>query len=236
MISAVLCNQTADAEMLELEIRNQVAIRTDERVQIRTLSSRDQLDDFLQEKGLVDFICIDVTMKQGIECAELLRVHFPDSALILVADMSISPVTYMKPTIMAAGLLLKPLSQETVRSTLEQLFAHFLNKVVEEEVFVVDTKEEKQRIPFSSILYFEARAKKVYVCTADCEYGFYDTMEHLEEKLSDGFVRCHRSYIVNRKYIKKVMISRGCVMMQDDIEIPLSRSYKGALKENVEGK
>lgn len=236
MISAALCSREADARLLEQEIRQEAAMRTDERVLIKKLLNRKLFEEFLQEKGLVDFICIDVTWEQGIRCAELLREGYPESAILLIADMSISPVAYMKPSIMAAALLLKPLAQEPVRQTLHQMFAHYVDKVAEEEVFVVASKEDRQRIPYSAILYFEARSKKVYACTEDCEYGFYDTMERLEEKLPDSFVRCHRSYIINRKYIRKVMVSRGSVILQDDIEIPLSRSYKGALKENVEGK
>lgn len=236
MINAALCNQAADAEVLEKEIRNEVAFRTDESVLVRKVLNKKLLEQFLQEKGLMDFICVDVTIHQGIQYAELIRESYPNSAIVLVADMSISPVSYMKPSIMAAALMLKPLASAPVRQTLEQLMTHIVDKVTEEEVFVVENKEEKYRIPYSSILYFEARAKKVYACTVDCEYGFYDTMEQLESRLSEGFIRSHRSYIINKKYIKKVMISRGCVMLQDDIEIPLSRSYKGALKENVEGK
>ena len=236
MISAALCNQASDAQMLEQELRDEVAMRTDESVLVKKVLNKKLLEEFLQEKGLVDFICVDVTVKQGIHYAELLRENYPGSAIVLVADMSISPVTYMKPSIMAAALLLKPLSHEPVRQTFEELMDHFVDNASEEDVFVVENRDERQRIPYSAILYFEARAKKIYVCTADCEYGFYDTMEQLEGRLADNFVRSHRSYLINKKYIKKVMVSKGYVLLQDDIEIPLSRSYKGVLKENVEGK
>ena len=236
MISAALCNQRADAEMLEQEIRNEAAIHTDEKVFVKKLLNKKMLEEFLKDKGLVDFICIDVTIRQGIYYAELMREHYPEAAIVLVADLTMSPVTYMKPSIMAAALLLKPLAVEPIRNTMDQLFEYFVDEITEEDVFVVETKEDRQRIRYSSILYFEARAKKIYVCTADSEYGFYDTMEQLEKRLSDTFLRCHRSYIVNRQYIKKVMISRGIIMLQDNIEIPLSRSYKGVLKENVEWK
>lgn len=236
MINAALCNQAVDAEVLEKEIRNEAAIRTEERVVIKKIFNRKMLEDFLLEKGLVDFFCIDVTLARGIQNAELLRENYPKSAIVLVADMSMSPVTYMKPSIMAAALLLKPLKRELICQTLEQIFERFINKVSEEEIFVVETKEDRQRIPYSAILYFEARAKKIYVCTTEYEYGFYDTMEHLETELPENFVRCHRGYIINKNCIRKVMLSRGCIMLQDNIEIPLSRSYKGVLKDNVEGK
>lgn len=233
MISVALYNQAADAILLETEIRNEAALRTDEHVVVRKLMEKGIIEQFLKEKELTDFIYVDVALQKGISLAETMRVHFPAANIVLIADAAMSPIQYLKPSIMAAALLLKPLQKEMVHQTIEQLFEHFVEKVDNEKVFVVESKEEKQRVPYSEILFFEARAKKVYVCTANYEYGFYDTIEHLEEILPDDFMRCHRSYIVNKAYITKVLISKNTVCLQNDILVPLSRSYKGVMKENV---
>ena len=56
-------------------------------------------------------------------------------------------------------------------------------------------------------------------------------MDHLEEKYSELFVRCHRSFMVNRKMVEQVKLSQNYLVLSSEVEIPLSRSYKGQIKE-----
>lgn len=51
-------------------------------------------------------------------------------------------------------------------------------------------------------------------------------ISEIEELLpSEYFVRCHRSYIVNVKYIKSIL--KNHVLLEDGVEIPISRGkYK----------
>ncbi|MBS6395732.1 MAG: LytTR family transcriptional regulator DNA-binding domain-containing protein [Clostridiales bacterium] len=116
---------------------------------------------------------------------------------------------------------------------IREVFSRFLQKPDTGEIFVVENKEERQRIPYGELLYFEARMKKVYACTENAEYGFYDTIDHLEKKLSGHFVRCHRSYLVNRNLIEGVKLSQNCLILRGNIRIPLSRSWKEPIKELV---
>ncbi|MCC8151641.1 MAG: DNA-binding response regulator [Lachnospiraceae bacterium] len=234
MIAGVLRIRRTDVPLLEKEIRSEAAHYTDERVRVVTIRSREELEAFLSEKELVDIICVDVSVMDGIAQAEQLRICYPKTAIILIADVSMSPVTYMKPTILAASLLLAPLSQQQVHQALEAVFCQFIVKTKDTEVFRIETREETQRIPLSGILYFETREKKIYACTEKEEYGFYDTMDNLAERMQAHFVRCHRSYLVNISHIDKVMLSKNLVFLKQGIDLPLSRSYKAGVKECVE--
>lgn len=233
MIHAALRSSKTDGQMLEEEIRRRAAHDTDEQVVVVGLYTREDFLHFLGQNKRADIICADVAAFQGIEQAERLREKYPRAAMILIADVKMSPITYMRPTILASALLLKPLTEADVRRTVEEIFRYYIRKAPKDEVFLVETREDRQRIPWSDILYFEARAKKVYVCTADQEYGFYDTIDRLETLFSDRFIRCHRSYLVNRDMIEKVRLSHNCVLLRGDVELPLSRSYKSLIKELV---
>ena len=83
---------------------------------------------------------------------------------------------------------------------------------------------------YSAICFFEARNKKIYLNTGAKEYGFYSTMEQLEQELSTSFIRCHRSFIVNVEKIEKVMFSKNLLFLTDGYEIPVSRTYKSVLR------
>lgn len=231
MIYAVCQGHRKEMFAIEQEIRERTALSTDEQLSFVGLYTRKEYEDFLKGDFQADILCADITIFQGIEQVEELRRKYPKAALILIADMSISPVSYMKPTILAAGLLLKPLQEPMIKKTIEEIFGCYIQIKTDEDVFVVETRDEKQRIPYSEIMYFEARSKKIYVCTKNYEYGFYDTMDHLEEKYSERFIRCHRSFMVNRKMIDQVKLSQNYLTLNGGVEIPLSRSYKSQIKE-----
>ena len=99
------------------------------------------------------------------------------------------------------------------------------------ESFVIETREGKQYIPLNQIYYIEAREKKIFIRTKQEEYGFYDTIENMEKKLPENFLRCHRSYIVNMSKVTAVKVSQSLIEVQDNLQVPLSRSYKRAVKE-----
>lgn len=236
MISGALKICRRDIPVLEQEIREEAARYTEERVRIVTILSSKELEDFLKRHELADIICVDVSAVNGIAEAELLRKNYPKAAIILIADVNMSPILYMKPSILASSLLLKPLTKERIHQVVRDIFAKYIEKVIDEEVFLIETREEKYRLPLSSILYFEARQKKIYACTEREEYGFYETMDHLEERMGGEFVRCHRSYMANRSLIDKIMLSKNCIVLKQGIEIPLSRSYKTEAKKLMKNK
>ena len=194
-------------------------------MEVILLSDKKMFSTFLEIKGQADIACVDVSVPEGLRQAELLRSAFPGMVLIVVAEPTMSPLAYMKPDIMAASLLLKPLEEERICSA----FHEILSRMFPEPgpgIFLLETRDEKQRIPYNHILYFEAREKKIYVCMWEKEYGFYGTIDQLESSLPATFVRCHRSYLVNRDFIESVRLPAGCLKLKGNIELPVSRSYK----------
>lgn len=231
MIYTVLQGNEREIILLESQIRNQTALRTDESLNIVRIQTKEEFENFVQKSQHADLICADVSVLEGVRQVELLREQYKKAIIVLVADVQTSPMTYMKPTILASALLLKPLKEIMVRQTVEEVFRCCIQEDSDEEVFVVEAKDEKYRLPYSEILYFESRSKKIYACTANNEYGFYDTMDHLEEQCMEKFVRCHRGFIVNRSKVEKVRLSQNYLVLQGGLEIPLSRSYKSVIKE-----
>lgn len=153
---------------------------------------------------------------------------------MVVADGSISPMVYLRPGIMPSSLLLKPVSRENLVMVVNEMMDAFTEKFDSKDVpesFVIETREGKQYIPLNQIYYVEAREKKIFIRTKQEEYGFYDTIENMEKKLPENFLRCHRSYIVNMSKVTAVKVSQSLIEVQDNLQVPLSRSYKRAVKE-----
>lgn len=191
------------------------------------------LKRLVQEQVMADLICADITMPGVLELVKELRKVRPTAYIILVANAKISPLIYMRPSIGAESLMLKPLSEEQIQEVLSEAIRAYLRRFYEpneERVFVVESGGSRNLIDYERILFFESRDKRVYLNTDSEEYGFYDTMEQLQERL-DGFLRCHRSFLVNKAKIKEIFLSQNRIVLEGDFEVPLSRSYKPDVKE-----
>jgi len=232
MIRAALYTQKNDYKIIKFELKEMTAYFTNDYLEILDLSSNTDYRKFLIYQGFFDIICIDVTLEHGIKYAEQSRKMNPLSQIIIIADQKTSPINYLTPTIVATSLILKPLQEAIVKHAMQSIFGYYIiQEKTETELFVIESREYKQKIPYSQILFFEAKNKKIYACTVNNKYAFYDTLNHLEKELPrEQFIRCHRSFIVNRKVISNIKLSKNHLELQDKIKIPLSRRYKKAIK------
>lgn len=189
---------------------------------------------FFDGQPLVNMACYDVTKKGSLALLSGIRKQYREMPLMLIADDTLSPMEYVRPDILASGLILRPFSEETLKAKLKDMIQQYLEQTEgtkTEEAFVMSVKDGKTRIPYRQIYYMEARDKKIYLRLKEKELAFYGTIEELEKKLPPAFMRCHRSFLVNREYIEKIMLSRNEILLLHGISIPLSRSYKPRFKE-----
>lgn len=88
---------------------------------------------------------------------------------------------------------------------------------------------EVKFIPLESITYFESLKRKVVVYYDNTSIDYYYKFQDLDDFVSQhGFIRCHRSYIVNKKKISRV---GSLCLYVDDIEIPVGRTYKESIQK-----
>ena len=74
------------------------------------------------------------------------------------------------------------------------------------------------------ILYVESNDTETWVHTLDGErYRNKTSISQWEQILEDGFLRIHRSFLVNTQQISQV--NNDCIML-GEISIPISRKYK----------
>lgn len=234
MISMMVYDsRNEEREMMQHTIHQAAAHLTEEKLELAYFDRLEQLAAFLNGSPLLDMACYDVSAKGSIDFLERIRRQYKETLLLLIADPSMSPMEYIRPSILASSLLLRPITGDRLMDNLSEIWEQYQekNSGEEESNLVIETREGKTFVPFSKIYYFEAREKKIYLRLKKQELTFYDTLEHLEEYLPESFVRCHRSFIVNRNRIRRVMLSKNLIVLEQGMEIPLSRSYKPAFKE-----
>ena len=102
----------------------------------------------------------------------------------------------------------------------------------------VDRGGKKVFIPVADVCYFEARAD---FCNAVCAEGTYlinESISSLERRLaSEGFIRVHRSYLVNLEDVHNVEIgSTGLMELRLDrvtSTVPVSRRRAAEVKTHL---
>ena len=215
-------------------IKNLAAHLSEDKWELSYFSSLKELQHFVEKQPLIDMACCDVTVEGSLSCLGQIRSKYKDMLLMLIADKTLSPTEYVRPDILASGLILRPFTKEAMQEKLKDMIREHLIKAVNpdmEAAFVLSGREGKTRVPYQQIYYFEARSKKLYIRLLDREMAFYGTMEELEEKLPDVFLRCHRSFLVNSSHIERILLSQNEVVLSHGISVPLSRSYKPYFRE-----
>lgn len=235
MLSVLNFNRNKnELEMLRCQIRNLAAKHSDEKWNIHSALRLSELETILNEQPLLDFACYDVAGQGGLEYLHKIRQVYRDMILMLIAESSMSPMDYIKPDILASELVIRPYNAADIIPKLYNIISTYTNGEDRESSFILDTKEEKLRIPYCRIYYFEAMEKKVYIRLKTEEKGFYGTLDSLEKMLPECFLRCHRSFIVNWNYVERVFRSQQELVLSDGIRIPFSRTYKGKIMKMMQ--
>lgn len=67
----------------------------------------------------------------------------------------------------------------------------------------VKTGAVTERVRLSEIYYMEVFNRKIILHKKDGVIEFYGKMKELEQRLGDDFMRTHRAYLVNLRYVRK---------------------------------
>jgi len=190
--------------------------------------------EYLRAEGATA-ICWDMTGAADRIALSQVRPHCQQAYLLVLAGPETSPLAFLNPSIAPSSLVIRPLSAPELQRAARELL-DFLRRSrqtpgqPDSECLTVTWRDGQQRIPYTDIYYFEARDRRLYARLRGEEIAFSGTLEKLEEDLPSSFQRCHRSFIVNRDQIERVMLSQNLIALWDGLTVPLSRSYKKAIK------
>ena len=118
----------------------------------------------------------------------------------------------------ALHYLMKPVNEQKLFDVPDKAFRR-INKP--ERVLLFAGYGQNVRILLNTIVYAKSFAHTVEIMMNDDIVKARISISELETKLGEGFIRCHRSYIVGVKYIKR--ITKNEVILDNEKRIPLSR-------------
>lgn len=175
-----------------------------------------------------------------------LDIHMPGiTGLDLLADLEIKPLcvfttAYRDYALEAFELdvidyLKKPIRFERFQKSVEKALRILDSRTDEDQKEARDVLEfsmhrKRFRVLYHDIIYLESRRNTVHLFTIDGEYQTICSLSNIEEELPDHFVRIHRSFIVNRNFIRSFN-RKELFLTSSDTSLPISRSFLESDKE-----
>ncbi|SET09907.1 LytTR family DNA-binding domain-containing protein [Paenibacillus sp. NFR01] len=85
------------------------------------------------------------------------------------------------------------------------------------------------RIKADDIVYAEVLSHTTTLHLTTGTEDFQMRLSDMERALGEGFIRCHRSYLVSMRYVRRV--TRTAVVLENGRELPLSRDLYDAVNQ-----
>lgn len=177
-------------------------------------------EELLSYEKQIDILFLDIQMRgtDGMETARKLRERRFRGYLIFITVLR--EMVFQSFEVQAYDYLLKPINTAAFEKTMERLLGSMLN--AEKASLLIQKGYESRIISQEDIVYCEIIDRKIYLNLASSEVvDYYDRIENLEGRLNTGFFRCHRSYLINLKYLRGY--KNGTAYMAGGKEIPVSR-------------
>lgn len=204
--------------------------------------------DYIRNTENIDIIFADISMPMlsGIEFAERVFNLNPDIHIVFVTAYEKYAIDAFN--VNAVGYILKPVTVSGIQKILNKL--EKLNEKTEKSnsqntetegeynLSKIVGMKNSQYVMFdeSEIYFIMALDRELVMYTKNDEYRIKYNISFWEEKLRNkGWIRCHRSYLINTKYISRIspMFNSTYVvhLKNRQEEIPVSRTYIGKFKK-----
>jgi len=151
--------------------------------------------------GLFDIELEGHEAMNGLEVARIIHAMCPDMDMIFITGYSKYAIDSF--SVHPFDYLLKPVNRQKLMESIHLLANKRLG--MERERLIVRSGNETLFIPYESILFMEKLSNRIIIHTTENEYTSISTLGEVEKILPNYFFRAHKSYIVNRNWIKKLV-------------------------------
>lgn len=165
-----------------------------------------------------DILLLDIEMgaMDGVTMAK--RVRQDNEAVQIVFITGFADYISEGYEVSALHYLMKPVKQDKLFAVLDRAVAAIQKA---ERVILLPMGGEMLRLPISQVQYVEAFSHTVAIVTGADTIQVKMPISEVEKLLDEGFIRCHRSYLVGLKHIAR--LSKTEVILDNGKLLPLSR-------------
>lgn len=159
------------------------------------------LDHLKREKINILFLDIELPGKDGVMVGKYIREVLEDENIFLVYISSKENYALQLFQNRPFDFLVKPIEQAKIYHVLDNIYRISGKNSVG---FKFQTQNSTYRISYEDILYFQSTGRKINIVMQKEVKMFYGKLNEIEEKIPENlFLRIHKSYLVNKNYVKE---------------------------------
>jgi len=189
---------------------------------------------FLQQQR-VSLIFLDIPMPQ-LNGFELARIVSPQQAIIFITAFSDYALQGFDTG--AIDYLVKPVSFERFLRAVTKAMRYLnietpvASPAAKASGFTVKVNGQTHTLPTDDILYIQSFGNFLKIFHTGKMTLATDTIKRTEELLKpQGFVRCHRSYLVNAAHVKQVR--PDTIVLSNETQLPIGYLYKREVESSL---
>ena len=225
---AICDDETTQIKLMRLFITKWSAGRSVD-VQVYGYTSAEEYLMHAEESSF-DLLFLDIQMGQisGVDLAMSLRRHNEDLSIVFVTGLREHVFAGFE--VQALHYLVKPIKEEDIHCCLDRALERSHN--AKEHSLVFSFEGETRPLPLAQLVYAEAEGHYLRLVTSahqgEDQLRIKMALADLEQELKDaGFYRCHRSYLVNLRYV--IRIAQNDIVLDNQATIPVSRQNRDGL-------
>lgn len=191
--------------------------------------AEDLLDSY-KRGGHFDVIVLDVA-KDGfyiMDTVRNIRQYDKNVAIIILTTTEILTAKCYKVDVYRC--FSRPIDKEYFLTEVSVLLKRL---ALEQNIYYKFANERGlSKVKLSNVYYFESNMRNIRICENSNEYIFIGKISDVETELSrQDFVRNHKSYVVNLKYVRNVY--KDTIILENDEKLPLSKHRSKKLRERL---
>ncbi|MCL2572119.1 MAG: LytTR family DNA-binding domain-containing protein [Defluviitaleaceae bacterium] len=193
---------------------------------IEAFESAESFKMMREEKTPHDILLLDIQMggQDGVSLAKELRAA--NEELIIIFITGVPDFIQEGYDVAALHYLMKPVNESKLFTVLDRAVSQVS---ITPKPLLLPVEGETVKLSFGDILYIESFAHYLEVVTVSGTITVKMPTYKLEQLLSDEFIRCHRSYLVNMRHISK--ITKTDITLDNGKFVPLSRRMQSSVSE-----
>lgn len=117
-----------------------------------------------------------------------------------------------------------------LKEMLPKAIMKFMSKIAEEDIYYeFQTGANKKVVKVKDIIFMECNLHEITVKAVSEDFNIYGSLKKLEIEFTQfGFIRIHKNYLVNRRYIFSVDSKN--VILTNKLSLPLSKMRRQNVK------
>lgn len=219
----IICEDNRIQRKSIVEIIENTILREefDMEIEFQTGNPQEIIDYLEEAPNLIRIYFLDVDLGaslNGIELAEKIRQKDPTSYIVFItshADMSMMTFQYK---IEALDYILKD-DFNNIKNRINSCILEAYNryKLDDDNILSIKVGERLVNIRCEDILFFETSPSKhkIKVHEFNRQIEFYGSLNDIEDKVDGRFIRCHKSFLVNKDNVKEIDKKNRSVHMKN---------------------